>query len=109
MKKGILGIAMLLFLGIASAQAQEMYSVHTHKIKPDEKQLTAYSKYEREHSFTKEESRKHAKEQKEKMRKARIRSKVAEARAKRKYILAKQEMKKRGLMARKERPLVSFR
>jgi|GEM_PF-6026334 len=108
MKKVISGIAMLLFLGIASAQAQEIYDVHMHRIKPDKKQLTAFNKYEHEHAFTKAENRKHAKEQKEKMRKARIRSKIAESKAQRKYLLAKQEMKKRGLMARKERPLISF-
>jgi|SRR6185312_5639451 len=109
MKRVISGMAMLLFLGVASAQAQEMYDVHLHSIKPDKKQLTAFNKYEHEHSFTKQDNRKFAKEQKEKMRKARIRSKITEARAKRKYILAKQELKKRGLMARKERPFVSFR
>ena len=107
MKRGLLSIAMLLFLAAASVQAQEVYNVHTRRVKPDKKQLTEFNKYES--SFTKEDSRKHAKELKEKERKARIRGKITEAKTKRYNILAKRELKKRGLMARKERPLVSFR
>ncbi len=111
MKKGILSIAMLLFLAIASAQAQDGLHrhahAHMHKAKVDKKQLVMFSKYES--SFTKADSRKHAKQLKEKMRQARINSKVQEGRAKRKNIMAKREVKKRGLQSHKERPLLSVR